>query len=46
MGKYQKDRAGYKLTLDEINHYLKIAKAIKLTIELQQKLDRIYVTNF
>jgi predicted helicase len=46
MEKYLKDRKDRKLTLDEINHYLKIAKAIKLTIDLQQKLDRIYVTNF
>ena len=37
--KYLKDRKGRKLSLDEINHYMKIAKAIRLTIELQQKID-------
>jgi predicted helicase len=42
MEKYLKDRKGRKLSLDEINHYMKVAKAIKLTIELQQKIDDIY----
>jgi hypothetical protein len=31
-----------KLPLDEINHYMKVAKAIHLTAELQEKVDRIY----
>ena len=35
MEKYLKDRKGRKLSLDEINHYMKVAKAIRLTIELQ-----------
>jgi len=39
MGKYLKDRKGRKLSLDEINHYMKVAKAIRLTIERQQKID-------
>jgi len=39
MEKYLKDRKGRKLPLDEINHYMKVAKAIQLTIELQQKID-------
>lgn len=30
MEKYLKDRKGRKLSLDQINHYLKIAKAIRL----------------
>jgi len=34
MEKYLKDRKGRKLSLDEINHYMKVAKAIRLTIEL------------
>jgi len=25
--------------LDEINHYMKVAKVIKLTIEVQKKID-------
>jgi len=35
MEKYLKDRKKRKLSLDEINHYLKVAKAIRLSIELQ-----------
>ncbi len=42
MEKYLKDRMGRKLSLDEVNHYMKIAKAIGLTIELQEKIDQIY----
>ena len=41
MEKYLKDRKGRKLSLDEINHYLKIAKAIHLTMEIQKKIDKI-----
>ena len=37
-----KDRKGRKLSLDEINHYMKVARAIELTIELQGKVDSIY----
>jgi type I restriction-modification system DNA methylase subunit len=40
--KYLKDRKGRKLSLDEINHYMKVAKAIQLTIGLQEKIDDIY----
>jgi hypothetical protein len=40
MGKYLKDRRGRKLSLNEINHYMKVAKAILLTIELQKRLTR------
>ncbi len=42
MEKYLKDRKGRKLSLDEINHYMKVAKAIRLTIELQEMIDDIY----
>jgi type I restriction-modification system DNA methylase subunit len=42
MEKYLKDRKGRKLSLEEINHYMKMAKAIQLTIELQQKIDDVY----
>ena len=42
MEKYLKDRKGRKLSLDEINHYMKVAKAIQLTIKLQEKIDEIY----
>jgi len=37
MEKYFKDRKSRKLSLDEINHYMKVAKSIQLTIELQKK---------
>jgi len=37
-----KDRKKRKLSLDEINHYMKVAKAIRLTIELQEKIDNVY----
>jgi hypothetical protein len=40
--KYLKDRKKRKLSLDEINHYMKVAKAIRLTIELQEKIDEVY----
>ena len=41
MEKYLKDRKGRKLSLDEINHYMKVAKAIHLTVELQEKVDEV-----
>jgi predicted helicase len=42
MEKYLKDRKGRKLSLDEIDHYMKIAKAIGLTMEIQEKIDQVY----
>jgi type I restriction-modification system DNA methylase subunit len=42
MEKYLKDRRGRKLSLDEINHYMKVAKAIRLTIGLQRTVDEVY----
>jgi len=42
MEKYLKDRKKRKLSLDEINRYMKVAKAIRLTIELQEKIDEVY----
>ena len=42
MEKYLKDRKGRKLSLDEINHYMKVSKAIQLTIELQEKVDILF----
>jgi len=42
MGKYLKDRKGRKLSLDEVNHYMKVAKAIRLTIGLEKKVDDVY----
>jgi len=42
MEKYLRDRKGRKLSLDEINHYMRAAKAIRLTIELQGNIDSVY----
>ena len=42
MEKYLKDRKGRKLSLDEVNHYMKVAKAVRLTIELQERVDEVY----
>lgn len=42
MEKYLKDRKKRELSLDEINHYMKVEKAIRTTIELQQKIDNVY----
>lgn len=42
MEKYLKDRRNRKVSLDEITHYMKAGKAIRLTIELQEKIDAIY----
>jgi len=45
MEKYLKDRKKRKLSLDEINHYMKVAKAIRMTIELQERIDDVYRKN-
>jgi len=42
MEKYLKDRKKRKLSLDEINHYMKVEKAIRLTTELQGKIEDVY----
>jgi len=42
MEKYLKGRKGRKLSLDEINHYMKVTKAIRLTSELQEEIDDLY----
>jgi predicted helicase len=44
MEKYLKDRKGRKLSLEEINHYMKVEKALRLTIELQKKIDEVYTS--
>ena len=42
MDKYLKERDKRKLTLDEINTYIKMAKSIEMTIELQKEIDAVY----
>jgi len=43
MKKYLKDRRRRELSLEEINHYMKIAKAIELTIETQSEIDDVFI---
>jgi predicted helicase len=40
--KWLKDRKGRTLSLGDIKHYCKVATAIKKTIEIQKKIDKIY----
>ena len=44
MAKYLKDRKKEKrkLSLEEIEHYMKVAKAIERTMEVQRKVDEVY----
>lgn len=44
MEKFLKDRKGRRLSLDEIQRYLKIISSIAQTIELQKEVDRIWQT--
>lgn len=40
--KWLKDRKGRILTLDDIRHYCKVVTALKKTIEIQNKIDKLY----
>ncbi len=42
MAKYLKDRKKRELSLEEIEHYRKVANAIERTIEVQGKVDEVY----
>jgi len=42
MGKWLKDRKDKSISLENIKHYCKIAGAIKQTIAVQKKIDKIY----
>ena len=42
MHKWLKDRKERVLTLEDIQIYIKIAKALQLTIEYQKKIDKLY----
>ena len=42
MAKYLKDRKKRELSLEEIEHYMKVAKAIERTIEVQEKVEKVY----
>nr|QNO57156.1 hypothetical protein HJKONFEM_00006 [Methanosarcinales archaeon ANME-1 ERB7] len=39
MAKYLKDRKKRELSLEEIEHYRRVAKAITRTIEVQEKVE-------
>jgi len=39
MAKYLKDRKKRELSLEEIEHYRKVAKAVARTIEVQGKVE-------
>jgi hypothetical protein len=43
MAKYLKDRKKRKLTLEEIEHYMRVVKAIERTIEVQGKVEEVIV---
>ena len=40
--KYLKDRKGRELSLEEIEHYRRVAKAIERTIEVQGEVEEVY----
>lgn len=40
--KWLKDRKDHRLSLDDIRHYLKITTAIKQTIKVQERIDKVY----
>jgi len=42
MYKWLKDRKGRTLSLEDIQHYIKIARTLQLTIEYQTKIDKLY----
>ena len=42
MEKYLKDRKKRELSQEEIEHYMRVAKAIERTIEVQGKVDRVF----
>lgn len=39
LAKYLKDRKGRELSKEEIEHYIPVAKAIRLTIAAQRKVE-------
>ena len=41
LAKYLKDRKKRELSLEEIEHYMKVAKAIERTIEVQGAVDGV-----
>jgi predicted helicase len=46
LDKYLKDRKGRELTKEEIEHYMKVVKAIERTIEVQKEIDEVLGDEF
>jgi predicted helicase len=46
MDKYLKDRKGRELTKEEIEHYMKVARVIERTIEVQKEIDEVLGDEF
>lgn len=42
MEKWLKDRKGRRLSLDDVEHYLKLITALKHTIRFQEQIDKLY----
>jgi hypothetical protein len=42
MHKWLKDRKGRSLSLEDIQHYIRISQALQLTIRCQEKIDHLY----
>ena len=42
MAKYLNDRKKRELSLEDIEHYRKMAKAIARTIEVQEEVEEVY----
>ena len=42
MAKYLKDRKNRELSLEVIEHYMRVAKAIAMTIEVQREVEEVY----
>jgi type I restriction-modification system DNA methylase subunit len=42
MEKWLKDRKNRALSLEDIEHYIKIARALQLTLQYQEKIDDLY----
>jgi Ni,Fe-hydrogenase III component G len=42
LAKYLKDRKKQELSLEEIEHYRKVAKAIARTIWVQREVEKVY----
>jgi len=42
LDKWLKDRKDRTLSSEDVNHYLKVITALKLTIEAQKEIDKLY----